>query len=205
MLFFNLKYKYVKGHGRVSIGAGQGGSMNALIIYWSATGNTKRVAETIHNTLQSGGIDSLLKRVEDAKTEDLYEYDLVFIGTPTYQWQPPAPVLEYVKEKIDYYRERGFVKLCAPTLPGKKGVVFVTYSGPHTGTNEAIPVGKYLGQFFEHLGFAMSGEWYVVGEFHNFEDGNTKGRLGDIRGRPNQQDLDNIIKDVNKLLKTATG
>lgn len=178
--------------------------MNALIIYWSGTGNTKKVAETIHNTLQNGGVNSMLKRVEEAKTEDLdlYDYDLLLIGAPSHMWQPPAPVQEYIKEKVSYYNKRGDIKLCAPKLPDKKGVVFVTYSGPHTGLNEAIPVGKYLGQFMEHMGFDLAGEWYVVGEFHGFEDGSTKGRLGDIRGRPNQQDLDNVTRDVNELLKT---
>jgi len=179
--------------------------MNALIIYWSATGNTKLVAETIHNALKNGGVNSTLKRVEEAKDEDLCKYGLVFIGAPSYIWQAPAPVQEYIKEKMGYYRKRGNIKLCAPKLPGKKAVVFVTYSGPHTGINEAIPVGKYLGQFFEHLGFDLAGEWYTIGEFHNSEDNSTKGRLGDIRGRPNQQDLDNIARDVNELLKTIDG
>ncbi|OGO19713.1 MAG: hypothetical protein A2144_05900 [Chloroflexi bacterium RBG_16_50_9] len=176
--------------------------MKALIIYWSGTGNTKKVAETIDKTLKDGGVKSVLKRVEEARDDDLYEYDLVFIGAPSHMWQPPAPVLKYVREKMDYYRERGAIKLCAPKLPGKKGVVFVTYSGPHTGFNEALPVGKYLGQFMEHMGFDVAGEWYVVGEFHGRENESIKGRLGDIRGRPNQQDLDSITRDVNKLLKT---
>jgi hypothetical protein len=176
-----------------------------LIIYWSATGNTKRVAETIYDTLKSGGVNSVLKRVGEANTEDLYEYDLVFIGAPSHMWQPPVPVQKYIKEKMRYYRERDYIKLCAPKLPGKKGVVFVTYSGPHTGINEAIPVGKYLGQFIEHLGFDLAGEWYVPGEFHGHEDRSTRGRLGDIRGRPNQQDLDNIARNVNELLKTIIG
>ncbi len=179
--------------------------MNSLIIYWSGTGNTKRVAETIHNTLQFSGINSTLKRVEEAREEDLYEYDLLFIGSPSFMWQPPAPVLEYVKGKMDYYRKRGDVKLCAPKVPGKNAVVFVTYSGPHTGISEAVPVGKYLGQFLEHLGFEVAAEWYIVGEFHSSEENSTKGRLGDIRGRPNQQDLDNISRDVNKILKSITG
>jgi flavodoxin len=176
--------------------------MNSLIIYWSVTGNTKKVAEAIHNTLQNSGVNSILKRVEKAMNEDLYEYDLVFIGSPSYMWHPPAPMEKYIKEKMDFYRERGSVKLCSPKVPNKKAVVFVTYSGPHTGINEAIPVGKYIGQFFEHLGFELAGEWYVVGELHNSEEYSTKGRLGDIRGRPNQQDLDNISTDVNDLIKT---
>ena len=178
--------------------------MNALIIYWSGTGNTKKVAETIHDTLKNSGVNSILKRVEEAMTEDLCEYDLVFIGSPSHNWQPAAPVLKYVLEKMDYYRKRGNIKLCAPRLPGKTGVVFVTYSGPHTGINEAIPAGKYLGQFLEHLGFGLAGEWYVVGEFHSSQENSTKGRLGDIRGRPNQQDLGNITRDVKKLLKNIT-
>jgi len=179
--------------------------MKALIIYWSGTGNTKKVAETIHDTLKNSGTNSILKRVEEAMTEDLFEYDLVFIGSPSYQWLPPAPVLKYVRGKMDYYRKRCNIKLCAPILPGKTGVVFVTYSGPHTGINEAIPVGKYLGQFLEHIGFDLAEEWYTVGEFHSSLENSTKGRLGDIKGRPNQEDLDNIAKDVKKLLKNVNG
>ena len=177
--------------------------MNALIIYWSGTGNTKLVAETIHNTLKNGGVNSLLKSVEEAKDEELYDYDLLFIGSPSYMWQPPAPVQEYIKGKVPYYVERGDIKMCAPTVPGKTGVVFVTFSGPHTGANEAIPVGKYLGQFIEHLGFDLAGEWYTVGEFHGHEDRSTQGKMGDIRGRPNQQDLDDITRNVIELLNTV--
>lgn len=178
--------------------------MDALIIYWSGTGNTKRVAETIHQTLKSGGVNSTLKRVEDAVDDDLYEYDLVFIGAPSYMWHPPEPVREYVKARMKYYRDRDCIKLGAPPVPGKRGVVFITYSGPHTGFDEALPAGKYLGQFFAHLGFTVAGEWYVIGEYHGHEDRSTRGRLGDIRGRPNQQDLDTIARDVNQLLGTAS-
>jgi len=179
--------------------------MKALIIYWSGTGNTKKVAETIDNTLKNSGVDSVLKQVKEAGDDDLYDYDLVFIGAPSYMWQPPAPVQEYIKEKMNYYRERGDIKLGSPKVPGKNAVVFATYSGPHTGINEAIPVGKYIGQFLEHLGFDLAGEWYFVGEFHGSEENSTQGRLGDIRGRPNQQDLDNITRDVKELLKTIKG
>jgi flavodoxin len=176
--------------------------MKALTIYWSGTGNTKKVAETIDNTLKNSGVDSVLKQVKDAGADDLYDYDLVFIGSPSYMWQPPEPVVQYIKEKMNHYREAGAVKLSSPKVPGKKAVVFTTFSGPHTGINEAIPVGKYLGQFLEHLGFDIIGEWYYVGEFHSSEENSTRGRLGDIRGRPNKQDLDKLAGDVKKLLKT---
>ena len=175
--------------------------MNALIIYWSGTGNTKKVAEKIHGTLKNIGINSILRSMEEAMAEDLYEYDLVFIGSPSYRWLPPSPVMEYMQEKMNYYRKQGNIKLCAPCLPGKTGVVFVTYSGPHTGASEAVPAAKYLGQFLEHIGFTLSGEWYTVGEFHRSPENSIKGRLGDIRGRPDKKDLDVIADAAKKLIR----
>jgi hypothetical protein len=176
--------------------------LKVLIIYWSATGNTEKVAAAIQQALTRESITPVIKKVGEAAEEELYNYDLVFLGTPSYMWQPPAPVQEYVKGKMDYYRKRGSIKLHAPKVPGKKAVVFITYSGPHTGIDEAIPVGKYLGQFLEHIGFDVVAEWYVVGEFHGSEENSTKGRLGDIRGRPNRQDLAEVESNVSKLIKS---
>jgi hypothetical protein len=50
-------------------------------------------------------------------------------------------------------------------------------------------VGKYIGQFFEHLGFAFVDEWYILGEYHGSIERSTKGRMGDIRGKPDKNDL----------------
>jgi len=179
-----------------------GPELKALIIHWSATGNTEKVAVTIQQALAREGIKPVIKKVGEAAEEELYNYDLVFLGAPSYSFQPPEPVLRFVKDKMKLHSERGDIKLGAPKVPGKKAVVFVTYSGPHTGTDEAIPVGKYLNQFFEHLGFDLVGEWYVVGEFHGSEENSTKGRLGDIRGRPNRQDLDEVENNVSTLIKS---
>ena len=179
-----------------------GPELKVLIVYWSATGNTEKVANAIQQALTREGITPIIKKVADSAEEELYNYDLVFLGAPSYMWQPPTPVQEYIKAKMDYYRKRGSIKLCAPKVPGKNAVVFVTYSGPHTGIDEAIPVGKYLMQFFEHIGFALVKELYVVGEFHSSEENSTKGRLGDIRGRPNRQDLAEVENNVSKLIKS---
>ena len=174
---------------------------NALIIYFSATGNTEKVANTISDTLKEEGIDVKLLKVQDAAEEELYDYDMVFLGTPSYSFMPAKPVMDFISNKMKLHRERGDIKLCAPKIPGKDAVAFCTYSGPHTGINEAIPVGKYLGQFFEHIGFGIAREWYVVGEFHGREENSTMGRLGNIKGRPNQQDLAKVGSYVRDLIK----
>ncbi|MBN1188662.1 MAG: flavodoxin domain-containing protein [Dehalococcoidales bacterium] len=176
--------------------------LKALVLYWSATGNTGKVALAIQQALTAQGLKPVVRKIGEAAEEDLYDYNLVFLGTPSYMWQPPAPVLDFIKAKMDQYRKRGSIKLCAPRIQGKRSVTFVTYSGPHTGIEEAIPVGKYVNQFFRHLGFEPVGEWYVVGEFHGSEENSTKGLLGDIRGRPSTQDLSEVESKVSALIKS---
>jgi len=40
-----------------------------------------------------------------------------------------------------------------------------------------------------------------VGEYHGWEEGNTQGRLGDIRGRPNREDLRKVKEDAVRLAR----
>jgi hypothetical protein len=176
--------------------------VKTLIVYWSGTGNTEKVAKAIHRGLKREGLKPTIKMVEEAREEDLYDYDLVFLGSPSHTWMPAQPVLEFIREKRREYAKRGLIKPCAPKIPEKNAVVFCTYSGPHTGINEAIPAGKYMRQFFEHIGFDVRAEWYVVGEFHGNELLSTKGKLGDIRGRPNSQDLAKVENDTVQLIRS---
>ena len=179
--------------------------MNAIIIYWSKTGNTEKVALAIQEGLQEAGANVLLKRVEDAGDVDFYAYDLVCIGFPSYQWSPAPPMYKFLNDKFASYRKKGHVKQGAPAMPGKSALIFCTYSGPHTGIREAIPAGLYAGQFFEHLGFTIVDEWYIVGEFHGREELSIRGRLGDIRGRPNEEDLRKVRQDARLLVDEIKG
>jgi hypothetical protein len=185
-----------------------------VIIYWSKTGNTEKIAQALKQGLEAGRpdndsevqcvhVEEALKRLESETLPplDFYAYDLVCLGFPSYRWSPPKPVDQFLNESYSLYRKQGRVKIGAPKVPGKHALIFCTYAGPHTGINEAIPAGKYAGQFFEHLGFTLVGEWYVVGEFHGSEESSTLGRLGDIRGRPNAQDLRKVREDAMRLAR----
>ena len=176
--------------------------MDAMIIYWSKTGNTEKVARAIREGLKDAGTNVSLLRVEDAREVDFYDYDLVCIGFPSHQWRPPKPVDKFLAEKFSAYRNQGRIKWGAPPVPGKNALVFCTYSGPHTGINEAKPAGLYAGQYLEHLGFNILGEWYVLGEFHGSEQASTQGRMGDIRGLPNEKDLSKVKQDAKQIVKT---
>jgi multimeric flavodoxin WrbA len=171
----------------------------AAVIYFSNTGNTEKVAFAIKKGLESAGVDVLIQRAREADSIDFFDYDLVCIGTPSIHWQVPKPLNEFLMKKFYAYRDKGFIKPCAPKVPGKNTLIFCTYAGPHTGVNEAVPVLKHIGQFFEHFGFTILDEWSILGEFHGSEENSTMGLMGDIRGRPNQDDLEKIERDAAKL------
>lgn len=175
--------------------------MKALILYFSATGNTRKVADTIKSGLDEAGFETRCISLDEAVSEDLYEYDLVFMGTPSIVFLPAQPVMDFIKEHLKFHAKRGDIKLSAPNLPGKRAVVFCTYSGPYTGIDQATTAGKYMAQFLAIIGFEVVDEWYVVGEYHGSVERSTQGKLGDIRGRPDEGDLARVRSDLAGILK----
>ena len=172
---------------------------SALVIYWSKTGNTEKVAFAVKEGLEKAGVKVAVKKPEEAADVDFFDYDLVCVGSPSLEWHPAKPLADFLKSRLSNYRTQGQVKVGAPKVPGKNALIFCTYSGPHTGLNEATPAVKYMGQFFEHIGFTIIDEWYVLSEFHGWEEGNIKGRMGDIRGKPTEEDLLRIRKDAEVI------
>ena len=173
----------------------------ALIIYYSQTGNTEKVARAIGEGCEKGGLKPDIKQIFDASDMELYDCDFLCVGTPVRHGFLPMPVTKFMSRRGTEYRNRDEVRLNSQKIPGKNALVFVTYSGPHVGLSEALPAGKYLKQELEHLGFNVLDECYIVGEFHGWKEGSTKGKLGDIRGRPNAQDLFEIEEKITNLIK----
>lgn len=163
----------------------------ALILYWSATGNTEKVAKAIDAGLTAGGMQTTVLKFTDAEQLDYFDYDLICVGSPSYSWTVPQPVNEFLKKKFAYYKNMGKIVPNSPRI-GKNALVFCTYSGPHTGIDEAIPTGLYMAQFFDHMGFDVLDKWYILCEFIGSPENSTLGRMGDIRGLPTQNDLDEI-------------
>ena len=178
--------------------------MNILNLYFSGTQNTKKVADTIAETARNEGhiVETVRMRTNMETDFDLLDYDLIFAGSGVYEWLPGKPVISLFSKLAKEYRENGFIQQPAQRRCPKKAVIYCTYGGTHTGVNEAIPTVKYMGQLFDHLGFEIVGEWYVVGEFHGgFRDFSKKGKLGNITGRPNEDDLREISEMVKGILK----
>ena len=83
--------------------------MRILVTYWSQTGNTKKVAEAIFDTLPE---EKSMKTMEEV--ESLDGYDLVFIGFPVMQFGPPPPARKFL----------------AAHAAGRKIALFLTHAMP---------------------------------------------------------------------------
>lgn len=163
--------------------------MKALIVYWTHTGNTGKVAAAIAEGLARAGMEVTLRTVDQAAGLDYFDFDLVGVGAPSYNWHPPQPVVDFLRNHFAAHRRQGRVLPGAPRVVGHHALVFCTYSGPHTGEAEATPMLLYMGQFFDHIGFELVGQWAVLSEFVGNEEYSTRGRMGDIRGLPGAADL----------------
>ncbi len=170
----------------------------ALVLYWSATGNTEKVANSITAGLKDAGWTVTQHKLAEAEEDNFFAYDLICFGIPSINWHVPAPAEKYLKAKFADYKKEGRVLPGAPKI-GKSVLLFCTYSGPHTGMHEAVPAVKYAGQFFEHFGFDVADEWYILSEFHGSEENNTLGRMGDIRGLPTEADLTRVRTAAQNL------
>lgn len=182
--------------------------MKILNLYSSATGNTEKIALSINKAFTDNFFDVTTINVMKDDLVDILEFDVIFVGSGVYAALPHKAMNDYLKKltAIGMKEVDGVMPImpASPRLKNKYAVVYCTYGGAHTGINEAIPAVKYIGQLFDHYGFPICDEWYIVGEFvpEKMAHFNTNGRLGNIQGRPNKNDLDEVYQKTVGFINT---
>ncbi|MGC8970695.1 MAG: flavodoxin family protein [bacterium] len=96
-----------------------------LIVYYSRTGNTKKMALSIEDGMREEGVDVVVKDVKETKVEELLEYDGIILGSPTYYGLPAGEIKKLLDESVKFHGK----------LEGKVGGAF-TSSGGIAGGNE---------------------------------------------------------------------
>jgi flavodoxin len=66
----------------------------AVIVYWSNTGNTEKVAFGIKDGLEAAGIDVSIMKTTEAENIDYFDYDMVCVGSPSIRFHPPKQVTD---------------------------------------------------------------------------------------------------------------
>ena len=107
--------------------------MRALVLYYSKTGNTRKVAEAI-----AAELDARLRTIDDPG--DIAAFDLICIGTPVYLFSPAGKVKSFLRR--------------LPRLDGKKVAGFCTMAAIGAKTTF-----YYMGKIAQEKGAKFIGEF----------------------------------------------
>jgi flavodoxin/ferredoxin len=94
--------------------------MKSIVIYFSQTGNTKKLAEAVRAGISESGDMCDIARLQDIDTADLAPYNLIGLGAPVWHRREPANVMnfiEYTMKSID--GRHGFAFCTHGLLPGR--------------------------------------------------------------------------------------
>ena len=98
---------------------------NILIIYFSQSGNTEKLAQAIARGAERKDVLAEVKRVEATTNNDLTRADAIIVGSPVYFGSMAAPIKEMFDKSVTIRRQ----------LKDKIGAAFAT-AGHHTGGKE---------------------------------------------------------------------
>jgi flavodoxin/NAD-dependent dihydropyrimidine dehydrogenase PreA subunit len=85
------------------------------MVYFSQTGNTRKVAEAMAAGFQEMGHSARTVPLKKATSDDVLKTDLLGVGAPCFSSQSPTPVKEFLRK--------------LPPLAGRRAFVFATSGG----------------------------------------------------------------------------
>jgi flavodoxin len=113
--------------------------MNALVVYYSKSGNTEKLAFAVGT-----GIGVKPRRIEEITPSGISGYDLIVFGSPVHGSKPAAPMMDFISR--------------LPRMDGKKAAVFCTKSLFGDKTTLAA-----MQQALEAKGMKVLGGIYAIG------------------------------------------
>jgi NAD(P)H dehydrogenase (quinone) len=97
----------------------------AIVIYYSRSGNTRKMAESVAEGIDKEGVEAQAKDVKDVDVDDLLKYDAIIIGSPVYYGTMAAEIKKLLDDSVKFHGR----------LEGKVGAAFAS-SGNLAGGNE---------------------------------------------------------------------
>jgi len=99
-----------------------------LIVYYSRTGNTEKMAKLIKDGVLSEGVEAELKKVEDTTVGDLLSSDGIIMGSPTYYGSMAAELKKLIDDSVSHHGN----------LDGKVGAAFSSSANVGGGNETTI-------------------------------------------------------------------
>lgn len=101
---------------------------NILIVYYSRSGNTKKMAELIKSGIEKEKVNVVLKDVKDTQVKDLLAADTVIMGSPVYYGTMAAPLKKLLDDSVSNHGD----------LDGKIGGAFSSSANVAGGNETTI-------------------------------------------------------------------
>ncbi|MBM4104496.1 MAG: flavodoxin family protein [Planctomycetes bacterium] len=99
-----------------------------LVIYYSRSGNTKTMAQTIAEAMNKAGLPTSCKSVDQTKVNELLEADAIVVGSPTYYGRSASPIAAFFDETVNKHGK----------LDGKIGAAFSSSANIGGGNETTI-------------------------------------------------------------------
>ena len=102
--------------------------MKVLIVYDSQTGNTEKMAQAVAAGVEGAGVEPVVRKVDEAKVDELLKVQGLILGSPVYYGLPSAKVKAFIDESVKFHGK----------LEGMVGAAFCSAGGTHTGCETTI-------------------------------------------------------------------
>jgi len=102
--------------------------VKVLVLYFSKSGNTKKLARAVCEGVEESGARCDLESVTGFRLAGLPRYDAVILGSPTYYGQMAAEMKKFLDSSVRFHGR----------LAGKVGGAFTTAGGMHCGAETAL-------------------------------------------------------------------
>ncbi|MBI5145321.1 MAG: NAD(P)H-dependent oxidoreductase [Candidatus Omnitrophica bacterium] len=99
-----------------------------LVIYYSQSGNTKKMAELVGEGVKKEGMEAVVKDVKEVKVDELLKYDGIIIGSPTYYGTMSAEIKRLLDDSVKFHGK----------LDGKVGAAFSSSANIGGGNETTI-------------------------------------------------------------------
>jgi NAD(P)H dehydrogenase (quinone) len=99
-----------------------------LVVYYSRSGNTKEMGETITKAMNDAGLKTQCKAVDKVRPDDLPNYEAVVIGSPCYYGQMAGPVKQLIDDLVSRHGQ----------LNGKVGAAFSSSANIGGGSETTV-------------------------------------------------------------------
>jgi len=184
--------------------------MKVLVVYYSQTGNTEKIANTIYDEI-SGKHEAHLEKLKNITPESINGYDLVLLGSPCIDSDLAVPVKSFLNGLPDSpkFKLAGFyTHATLMTDDDGQGGLFTKWAGKCLKSFEQPCKSKqipFLGTF-HCQGIPNPGIEQFIRQEIITDEKEWESYLPDIKTRPNEDDVKNaklfaqeIISKLSKV------